>query len=100
MGFFKKLSFKNITKNISKNISKIRSKKIKSPSSASAATSTEIDNECSDTDETGSVNTQEQGENDSITSIDASSIEDDLYTETFEVTINSNIISNQFFLSI
>ena len=29
MGFFKKLSFKNITKNISKNISKIRTKKVK-----------------------------------------------------------------------
>ena len=88
MGFFKKLSFKNITKNISKNISKIRTKKVKNI--ATATSSTELDNETSDSDDNTSLYTQDQ-ENESYTSLDATSIEDEIFSETFEFTINSSI---------
>ena len=49
MGFFKKLTFKNLTKNISKNISKIRTKKLKNTS----------ETEANDTDDNESVTSQE-----------------------------------------
>jgi hypothetical protein len=86
MGFLKKLSFKNISKSISKNISKIRTKKVKNVTAATS--STELDNEASDSDENVSLYTQED---ESFTSLDATSIEDEVFSETFEFTINSNI---------
>lgn len=86
MGFLKKLSFKNITKSISKNISKIRTKKVKNVTAATS--STELDNEATDSDENVSLYTQED---ESFTSLDATSIEDEVFSETFEFTINSNI---------
>jgi len=93
MGFLKKLSFKNITKSISKNISKIRTKKVKNI--AAATSSTELDNEEIDSDENSSLYTQE---NESFTSLDATSIEDEVFSETFEFTINSSISGDLIFM--